>query len=92
MPDSYFNDESDYSQENANDSEDFRSTYFQPFRFEPEKEKSNGNHEKETKHSHTSRASAADLSDIRTGNLDSCKCGYCKKEVREIDSLCSREV
>ena len=61
MPDSYFNDESDYSQENANDSEDFRSTYFQPFRFEPEKEKSNGNHEKETKHSHASRASAADL-------------------------------
>ena len=65
MPDSYFNDESDYSQENASDSEDFRSTYLQQFQFKPEKEKSNENHEKETKHSHASRASAADLSDIR---------------------------
>ena len=32
-------------------------------------------------HSH---ASAADLSDIRIGNVDWCKCGYCKKEAREI--------
>ena len=47
MSDSYFNDESDYSQENASDSEDFRSTYLQPCQFEPEKEKINGSHEKE---------------------------------------------
>ena len=51
MSDSYFNKESDYSEENASDSEDFRSTYLQPFQFKPEKEKSNGNHEKETKQS-----------------------------------------
>ena len=92
MSDSYFNDESNCSEENASDSEDFRSTYLQPFQFEPEKEKSNGSHEKEAKHSHAFRASAADLSDIRIGNVDWCKCGYCKKEVREIDCLCCREV
>ena len=89
MSDSYFNKESNYSEENASDSEDFHSTYLQTFQFEPEKEKSNGNHEKETKHSH---ASAADLSNIRIGNVDWCKCRYCKKEAREIDCLCCREV
>ena len=36
---SYFNDESNYSEENESDSEDFCSTYLQPFQFEPEKEK-----------------------------------------------------
>ena len=51
MSDSCFNEGSDYSEENANDSEnasdmeDFHSTYLQPFQFEPENEKSNGNHE-----------------------------------------------
>ena len=37
--DSYFNDESNYSEENASDSEDFNSTYLQvqPFQFDPEK-------------------------------------------------------
>ena len=68
------------------------ATYLQPFQFEPEKKKSNENHEKETKHSHASKASAADLSDIRNGNVDWCKCGCCKKEVREIDCLCCTEV
>ena len=67
MSDSYFKEESDYSEENASDSEDFHSIFLQAFQFETEKEKSNGNHEKETKHSH---ASAADLSDIKTGYVD----------------------
>ena len=51
MSDSYFNEESKYSEENASDNEAYRSTYLQPFQFEPEQEKSNGNYEKETKHS-----------------------------------------
>ena len=29
---------------------------------------------------------------IRVGNLDSCKCRYCKIETRETDFLCCREV
>ena len=89
MSDSYFNEENDYSEENASDNEDFRTTCLQPFQFEPEQEKSNLNHEKETEHSH---ASAADLSDIRIGNVSWCKYGHCKKEAREIDFLCCREV
>ena len=47
------------------------------------------NHEKEAKHGH---ASAADLSDIRIGNVDWWKCGYCKKEATEVDCFCCREV
>ena len=92
MSDSYFNNESNYSEENASDSEDFHSNYLQPFQFEPEKKKSNGNHKKETKHSHASRASQPIYQNIRIGNVDWCKCGYCKKEVREIDCLCCREL
>ena len=37
-------------------------------------------------------ASAIDLLHIRIGSLDWCKCGFCKIEAREIDSLCFREV
>ena len=44
---------------------------------------------KKTKHIH---ALAADLLYIRKGNLDWCKCGHCKNEVREIDCLCCKEV
>ena len=47
------------------------------------------NHEKETKHI---SASAADLLHIKIGNLNWCKCGHCKNEVREIDCLCCRKV
>ena len=39
------------------------------------------NHEKET-----------NLSDIRIGNVDWWKCGYCKKEATEVDCFCCREV
>ena len=31
MPDLYFNEESDYSEENASDNEDFRSRILKPF-------------------------------------------------------------
>ena len=37
-------------------------------------------------------ALAADLLHIRIENLDWCKCGHCKTEVREIDCFCCREV
>ena len=29
---------------------------------------------------------------IRIGNLNWCKCGHCKNEVREVNRLCCREV
>ena len=64
---------------------------FQSFQFEPEQKKScdNESHEKETKHIY---ASAAALLHIRIGNLNSCKCGHCQNEAREIDFLCCREI
>ena len=43
----------------------------------------------ETKHI---QASAADLLDIRIGNLDWCKWRNRKNEAREIEDLCCREV
>ena len=91
MSDLYFNEESDYSQENTIGNEDFRSAVLQPFQFEPEQKKTcgNENHEKKTKHTH---ASSVDLLHNRIGNLDWCKCGHCKNEAREIDCLCYREV
>ena len=70
----------------------FAQLIFSHFSLSLKRKKSNGNHEKETKHSHASRASAADLPDIRIGNVNWCKCRCCKKEVREIDYLCCREV
>ena len=50
MPDFYFNEESHYSEENTSCNEDFHSTVFQPFQFEPEQKKTchNESHEKET--------------------------------------------
>ena len=36
MPHLYFNEESDYSEENTSDNEVFRSTILQPFQSEPE--------------------------------------------------------
>ena len=39
MSDLYFNEDSDYSEGNTSDNEDFRSTILQPFKFEPEQEK-----------------------------------------------------
>ena len=35
----YYNEESDYSEENASDNEDFRSTIFQPFQLELNRKK-----------------------------------------------------
>ena len=42
-PDLYFNEESDYSEENTSDTEDFRSTILQPYQFESEQKKTCGN-------------------------------------------------
>ena len=38
MSDLYCNEESDYSEDNTSDNENFSSTILQPFQFEPEKE------------------------------------------------------
>ena len=69
----------------------FCSNIFQPYQFELEWKKTCGNesHEKETKHIYVS---AADLLHISIGNLNWYKCRYCKKEARQIDCLCCREV
>ena len=91
MADSCFIEESDYSEGNTIDNEDFCSSILQPFQFKPEQKKTCGNesHEKETKHIH---ASAAGLLYIRIGNLDQCKCSHCKNEESEIVCLCCRQV
>ena len=39
MLDLYFNEESDYSEENTSENENLRSTILQPFQFEPEQKK-----------------------------------------------------
>ena len=83
------NEKSDYSEENASDNEDFHSTILLPFQFEPEQKKiyCNESDEKKTKPIHTS---AINLLHIKIENLDWCKCGHWKNEVREIDCLCRR--
>ena len=80
-----FNEESDYSEEDTIDNEEFRSTIFQPFQLEPKQKKACGNesHEKETKHFY---ASAADLLHIRIGDLNWCKCRHCKNKARETET------
>ena len=69
----YFDEESDYSEENTRYNEDFWSTILQLFQFEPEQKKTcvNQGHKKETKHIHSS---AADFLHIRIENLHWCKC------------------
>ena len=92
MSDLCFNEESDYSEENTSDNEDYRSAIFQPFQFEPKQKKKtcgNESHKKEIKHIH---ASAADLLYIRIGNLDWYKYGHFKNETREIDRLFSLSI
>ena len=57
MTDLYFNEESDYYEENTSDNEDFRSSILQPYQFELKQTKKicgNESHEKETKHIRTS--------------------------------------
>ena len=48
--DLYFNEESDYSEENKSNNENFWFSILQPFQFEPEQKKTcnNESHEKET--------------------------------------------
>ena len=82
---------SDYSEENTSDSEDFCSTIFQPFQFEPEHNKNRV----------VMRAMRKKLN-IFTLQLpiyyilekesQSVQMRSCKNEGREIDCLCCREV
>ena len=71
ISDLYFNEESDYSEENTSDNEDFCSS-IQPFQFDFVQKKTCGNesHERETTETKDVHASAADLLHIRKGNLD----------------------
>ena len=43
MSDLSFNEESDYSEENISDNEDFRSTILQPLQFQPAQKNTCGN-------------------------------------------------
>ena len=70
-----FTKESDYSEENANSNDNFRSTIFQPFQLGPQQKKT------------CSKASTADLLTIRIGNLNSCKCAHCKNEAGKTGCL-----
>ena len=81
----YFNEESDYSEENTSDNA-FSTISVWAW---TENMCGNESHEKETKHMNTS---VANLSDIRIGNLDWCKCRHFKNEAGAIDYLCCREV
>ena len=58
MSNLYFNEESDYSEENASDSENFWSTILQSYQFESElkKTRDNESQENETKHIYASAA------------------------------------
>ena len=86
MSDLYFDEKSDYSEENTCNNQVLCSTILQPFQFESEQKKTGGNesHEKETKHT---QASAANLLHIRIGNLGWCKWGHCKNEARQMSLL-----
>ena len=56
----------------------------QPFQFNP----GNENHDKEIKNNHVLATEIISfLLLIRIGNMDCCKCGYCKNEAREINCL-----
>ena len=72
ISDLYFNEESDHSEENTSDNEDFCSSILQPFQFDFVQKKTCGNesHERETTETKHIHASAADLLHIRKGNLD----------------------
>ena len=89
--DLYFNEESYYSEEIADEVKTFLPPFFNDFCLSLEQKKTCGNerHEKETQHIH---AFAADLLYVRKKNLDWCKCWHCINAAREIDCLCCREV
>lgn len=61
----------------------------QPYHFEPEDD-SDG--EETSDESSEGDPSDNDIPGPRVGNKEWCKCGYCKKETRQIDSLCCIEV
>ena len=69
---------------------------FLPYCFEPEKESSSGSDTEESSENNDDDSSDDELSPNseikRAGHKNWCVCGNCKKELREIDSLCCQEV
>ena len=72
----YFNEESDYSEENTCDNEVFHSTIL---------------HHRKKLNIFTLQLPIYN-NNIRIGNLDWCKCGHYKNKAREIDCFCGWEV
>ena len=86
-----FNEESDYSEENTSDNEDFRSTIFNHFSLSLNRKKSVEMRAMEKKQN-IFMLQLPILVHIRIGNLNYCRCGHCKNEARETDCLCCREI
>ena len=86
-----FNEESDYSEENTSDNEDFRSTIFNHFSLSLNRKKRVEMRAMEKKQN-IFTLQLPILLHIRIGNLNCCKCGNCKNEAREKDCLCCREI
>ena len=86
-----FNEESDYSEENTSDNEDFRSTIFNHFSLSLNRKKRVEMRAMEKKQN-IFTLQLPILWHIRIRNLNCCKCGHCKNEARETDSLCCREI
>ena len=67
-----------------------------PYDYQPERAILSSNEETESSEDETSSndATSENKNDQlgRVGNKDWCKCGQCKTEIREIDSLCCTEV
>ena len=78
MSDLYLTEENNCCEENTSDNEDFHSTILQPFQFEPEQKKKLWLWEPWEKKllNLNIHASVASLLNIRTGNLDWCKCRH----------------
>ena len=67
-----------------------------PYDYEPERAISCSSEETESSENETSSNDATGENENdqlgQVGNKDWCKCGQCKREIREIDSLCCTEV
>ena len=87
---------SDEKQENAYDGMNELMGNLAPYDYEPELTISSSSEETESSENETSSNDATSENENdqlgRVGNKDWCKCGQCKREIREIDSLCCTEV
>ena len=83
---------SDEEQENVYDGMNELMGNLAPYDYEPERAILSSNEETESSEDETSSNNTTSENENdqlgRVGNKDWCKCGQCKTEIREIDSLC----